>query len=428
MALHRFGLAAVVRALPSMAVALIQIGMASSVRAQGASPSLNINAYGEVLYQRFDYGPNQNLPNGSEPDSRATMDLRRFNLSFTSVFDEGLTFDVEIEFEHGGTGSALELEYEEFGEFEFEVEKGGEVQLEQLHLTKVFSPTFGLQAGEILVPVGLTNTYHIPIQYLGAVRPESESELIPITWHEMGLAAFGRVGQLNYRIQAVNGLNSTGFSSRNWIVEGKQQKFEAVKATDLAVAGQIEYFGIPGLAIGVSGYRGNTTGNRPKKDMPGVDAPVTIGAVHASYRTAALIARAGYLYGMLENADVVSARNASLSRNIQSPRTPVGRVARGWGTEVGYDVASLLGEWPTLRLIPFAHYEAYDPMHRTDEAVFDVPRFENSVLTLGANAFVNPGVVVKVDYAMRTVGRGRFRDENTFSIALAFARTLFSGS
>ncbi len=416
------------QALLSMAFASIQIGLAGSAEAQGASRSLNINAYGEILYQRFDYGPNQNLPNGSKPDSRATMDLRRFNLSFTSVFDEGLTFDVEIEFEHGGTGSALELEYEEFGEFEFEVEKGGEVQLEQLHLTKVFSPAFGLQVGEILVPVGLTNTYHIPIQYLGTVRPESESELIPITWHEMGLAAFGRVGQLNYRIQAVNGLNSTGFSSRNWIVEGKQQKFEAVKATDLALAGQMEYFGIPGLAIGVSGYRGNTTGNRPKKDMEGVDAPVTIGAVHASYRTAALVARAGYLYGTLENADVLSARNASLSRNIQSPRTPVARAAQGWGVEVGYDVAPFFAESPYLRLIPFARYEAYDPMHETDEAVFDVPRFDNSVLTFGTNVFVNPGVVVKADYAMRTVGRGRYRDENTFSIVLAFARTLFTGA
>lgn len=428
MARRRPRFVGVLRAFASMAFALVHIGLASSAQAQGPAPSLDIDAYGEILYQRFDYGPNQNLPNGSEPDSRATMDLRRFNLSFTSVFDEGLTFKVEIEFEHGGTGSALELEYEEFGEYEFEVEKGGEVQLEQLHLTKVFSPAFALQAGQILVPVGLTNIYHNPVRYLGAVRPESESELIPLTWQEMGLAAFGRIGRLNYRVQAVNALNSTGFSSRNWIVEGKQQKFEAVKATDLALAGQIEYVGVPGLVVGASGYRGNTTGNRPKEDMEDVAAPVTIGAVHASYRTAALIARAGYLYGTLENADVVSARNASLSRNIQSPRTPVARAARGWGVEVGYDVANLVAESQSFRLIPFLRYEAYDPMHQTDEAVFDVPRFDNSVLTFGANVFVSRGVVVKADYAMRTVGRGRYRDENTFSIALAFARTLFTGA
>ena len=415
-----------VRALVAMALALIQLGIACAAQAQ--SPAFNINAYGEFLYQYYDYGPNQNLPNGSEPDSRALMDLRRFNLSFTSTFDEGLTFDVEIEFEHGGTGSALELEYEEFGEYELEIEKGGEVQLEQLHLTKVFSPAFALQAGEILVPVGLTNTYHIPIQYLGTVRPESENVLIPVTWHEMGLAAFGRLGQLNYRVQAVNALNSTGFSSRNWIVEGKQQKFEGVKATDLAFAGHLEYFGIPDLAIGVSGYRGNTTGNRPKKDMEGVDAPVTIGAVHASYRAAGLIARAGYLYGTLENADLVSQRNASLSRFIQSPRTPVASAAQGWGVEVGYDVAPFFAGSPTLRFIPFMRYEAYDPMHETDEAVFDVPRFDNSVLTFGANVFVSPGVVMKADYAMRTVGHGRYRDENTFSVALAFAKTLFTGT
>ena len=95
---------------------------------------------------------------------------------------------------------------------------------------------------------------------------------------------------------------------------------------------------------------------------------------------------------------------------------------------MGYDVAPFFAESPYLRLIPFARYEAYDPMHETDEAVFDVPRFDNSVLTFGTNVFVNPGVVVKADYAMRTVGRGRYRDENTFSIVLAFARTLFTGA
>ena len=86
-----------IRRTTPVATALLAMGLPAVAAAQG--PSLNINAYAELIYQRFDYGPNQNLPNGSEPDSRAEVDLRRFNLSFTSKIDETLTFDVEIEFE-----------------------------------------------------------------------------------------------------------------------------------------------------------------------------------------------------------------------------------------------------------------------------------------------------------------------------------------
>ena len=38
----------------------------------------------------------------------------------------------EIEFEYGGTGNAYELENTENGEYETEVEKGGEVALAQI--------------------------------------------------------------------------------------------------------------------------------------------------------------------------------------------------------------------------------------------------------------------------------------------------------
>ena len=406
-------------------VPVLAAALALAPAAASGQRTFEIEGYGEFLYQRYDYGRNQNRLNGSEPDSRATIDIRRFNLEFQSEFGEGLAFEVEIEFEHGGTGSALELEYEEFGEYEFEVEKGGEVQLEQIHLTKTFSPALSVQLGEIMVPIGLTNSYHGPTEYLGSVRPESEENLIPNTWHERGVAVLGAVRGFGYRVQVVNGLDSTGFASRNWIVEGKQQKFEQSIATDLAVAGRLEYSPLRGLTLGVSGYRGNSTRNRPKKDMEGTDGHVAIGAGHLVYGGERLHARAGFLHGTLENSDLISRRNASLSRFIQTPRTPVGSAARAWSAELGYDVGPLLLPDDGSRLLPFVRYERYDPMHETERGVFDVVRFDNSVTTVGAAWFLREGVVVKADYSMRKVGRGTYNDENTFTLALAFAESFF---
>ena len=83
----------------------------------------------------------------------------------------------EIEFEAGGNGSAMELENSENGEYETEMEKGGEVALEQFHITRLIHPAFNVRAGHMIVPVGLTNAHHEPINFFGTVRPEGETTI-----------------------------------------------------------------------------------------------------------------------------------------------------------------------------------------------------------------------------------------------------------
>ena len=98
---------------------------------------------------------------------------------------------MEIEFEHGGTESAIELEAEESGEYEREVERGGEVALEQFWLQKSFSRAFNIRAGHIVVPVGLNNSHHEPLNFFTVYRPEGENTILPSTWHQTGVSLCG---------------------------------------------------------------------------------------------------------------------------------------------------------------------------------------------------------------------------------------------
>ena len=82
-------------------------------------------------------------------------------------FGRGWSMGTEIEFEHGGTESAFETEFEEGGEYESEIERGGEVALEQFWLQKSFSPAFNLRLGHMIVPVGGTNQHHMPTEFFG---------------------------------------------------------------------------------------------------------------------------------------------------------------------------------------------------------------------------------------------------------------------
>ena len=138
------------------------------------------------------------------------MDVTRLALELEAELLPQVELEAEVEFEHGGTGGALELEYEEFGEFEQEVEKGGEVILEELYVKRSFGEHLHLSAGHFYVAVGLLSDLYRPLDYYGTVRPESEAAVIPALWHETGIEASGRVRQWRWRLQVINGLDATG--------------------------------------------------------------------------------------------------------------------------------------------------------------------------------------------------------------------------
>ncbi|MCA9755972.1 MAG: hypothetical protein KDA27_09235 [Candidatus Eisenbacteria bacterium] len=409
----------------------LAVGVPLGLLAAGSSPTPvlshpRVAIYGDVLYSRFDYGPDQRSGEfGAPDDSRATFDVPFFVVEVEHEFRDDLELEVEVEVEHGGTGSALELEYEEFGEYEVEVEKGGEVVIEQIHLTKSWSRAWNLRAGRFITAVGLLNRSHEPTDFLTTIRTEAEVSLIPTTWNETGIELFGRAGRFSYRAQVVNGLDSTGFDSKYFIVGGAQTRFEDVRATDLALVGRIDVAATRDVSVGGSAYWGNTTGNRPKPDMEGIDAHLTLFDAHAQIARGPYHVRALYLRGDLENADLVSAKNGRLSSNLQVPRTPVAESAFGWYVEVGYDIAPLVGSEGDWRLLPFVQLSGYDSMAEVPDGTFDVPRFDRSLLTVGAAYFPHENVVLKADWSHRTFGDDRINDEDTIRFDLGFKAELF---
>ena len=144
------------------------------------SPSFHLEGYGEMIYSYFDYGPDQKSgPNGSPPDSRATIDITRLALELEVELLKNTELEAEVEFEHGGAGAALELEFEEFGEFEQEIEKGGEVVVEELAVERTFSDAFRVRLGHFYVAVGhLSHRFH-PADFFGSQRSEAETSIIP---------------------------------------------------------------------------------------------------------------------------------------------------------------------------------------------------------------------------------------------------------
>ena len=135
-------------------------------QAQSIKHRLTIGGYGEAVASRMFYSNNYKRYTSADlyknDQGFGQFDLPHVVIYLGYDFGKGWSMGSEIEFEHGGTESAVEVEEEETGEYESEVERGGEVALEQFWLQKSFSSAFNLRMGHMVVPVGGTNNSHMP--------------------------------------------------------------------------------------------------------------------------------------------------------------------------------------------------------------------------------------------------------------------------
>lgn len=393
--------------------------------------------YGEVVANFKDYGINRfyGHSEGNAKQNHNTISIPRFVLAFDYKFTPKWILGAEIEFEYGGTGTAYELENTENGEYETEVEKGGEVALEQFHITRMIIPEFNVRAGHLIVPVGLTNAHHEPINFFGSSRPEGEMTIIPCTWHETGIEFLGKFSKgyatFDYEAMIVTGLNANGFDRNKWVRGGKQGLFEGDNFTSPAYVARLNYTGVPGLRLGASLYYCANTGANADKlityDEIG-KIPVTIWSVDAQYINKYVTARANYLSGNIAHADLVGAKNGRLSNKSGYSRlTPIAKRAVSYNAEVGVNLKTICGGDHRFPVIyPFAQYEYYNSQEKGEGMDVMDARCQVSKWNFGINWKALPNLVIKADYTTRQIGtakvfdKGAYNSENEFGIGIAY--------
>ena len=391
-----------------------------------------VGGYGEILFQHMNYGPWRYAGDGSGSghDKRSQFSVPRFVIAINYKFGHGWELGSEIEFEYGGTGAAIEHEYTESGEYETEIEKGGEVALEQFHLTKRFSRAFAIRAGHMIVPVGLTNAHHEPINFFGASRPEGEMTLIPCTWHETGVAVLGAAGDFNYQAMVVTGLDPNGFDTQNWIRNGRQARFEIATMTNPAYVARVDYSGLKHTRLGVAGYyspRTTSNASNPgvftKYDIKG---SVALVSADGQYKSRDLIVRANVLYGRIGESAEISAQNARIPKATGFKRTPVAQNALTYFAEAGYNIGRFFDYKASV--FPFIRYEYLNSMQGIADGhgLVKDPRNDLKIVSAGVNYYALPNLVVKADYAHRRVASGTCNSESTFSLGLAYIGWFFS--
>jgi hypothetical protein len=409
----------------------VQAETVDSIEVQSPLKSrLLLGGYGEAAYSRNFYSGNPFRylrPDSYKNDpSHGRFDLPHVVFFVGYEFGNGWRMNSEIEFEHGGTESATEVEAEEGGEYEQEIERGGEVVLEQFWIEKTFSKALNVRAGHIIVPIGLTNGNHLPTQFFTVYRPEGESTILPCTWHETGISLWGRVADWRYEVLLLPGLDSDLFGGKNWIGKASASPYEFKIANKYAGALRIDNYSVPGLRMGISAYYGQSFAN---SIMPSyadkyknVKGAVSIGSFDFEYHAHNWIARGYFDYGHLDDSQIISIYNRSLPKQSISPRTNIASDAFAAGIEAGYDVFSQISKLKAKqqKLYLFGRYEQYDSMYKTTASIQHENWCGRQRIVGGINYFPVRDVVIKAEYAAGIL-KAPFNDENSISIGVAYA-------
>jgi len=216
--------------------------------------------------------------------------------------------------------------------------------------------------------MGIVNLYHEPVTFNGVERTNIDNKIAPSTWREVGLSINGNLLaiSLKYQLMLVNGPVSydgtTGLmNGSKGIREGRQKGSKSYMSAP-NFAGRVEYFGLSGLNLGLSGYYGKSQSKLYDKisltnaaAIAKADSSViniAMVGVDGRYQAVGFQARAQFYYAALGNTDQYNAftRKSGVLNDL-------GSSMYGYYVEAGYNVLKGISE---MELVPFVRYQQLD--------------------------------------------------------------------
>lgn len=325
---------------------------------------VTVGGYGEITYNEAS-------------EKNAELDVQRLVLLFGYKFDDRTQFITEVEFEHVK-----------------------EVFVEQAFLQYSVSDNVNLRAGLMLVPMGIINEYHEPTTFNGVERPSMDGAIIPTTWREIGFGISGKYNEASLRYQAYifNGFQSTTSDGNGNIIDGNiggskglrggRQKGAKSNFNHANFSGKLDYYGLPGLRLGLSGYFGRTQSPVDVAEIEGADVGLAIVGLDARYAKKRFTARGQFVHGSISDTEAYN--NATGSK--------LGSALQGYYLEAAYN---LIPQGKRQKLFGFVRYEDYNTHANTDGGLAKDLSYDRQEWTLGLSYKIAPGAIVKADYQFK---------------------------
>lgn len=340
-----------------------------------AKSDTNIGGYGEISYNNY---PKDN--------SRNQADLKRFVIFLGHRFNDQLSFNSEVEWEHAVTSASDQ----------------GESEIEQAYLNYSFKNGINLKGGLFLMPFGFLNESHEPPVFYGVERNEVETRIIPSTWREGGIAINGVTERgFAWETGITTSFDVAKFDDASKPLSASHQELQLAKADDLAYFGVLNYRGIPGLTLGGAVFTGDAfhsnadyKSNPMNPDFSGINGRITLWDLHGRLQRNGWDLEALIAKGSIGDSDRIDTAIRSYNTANSADRPYVPSEFYGWLVQAAYS----LWEKNDMTLIPFIRYEKYNTQSKMPSGFSADAANADQVATLGISFKPDPQVVLKADY------------------------------
>ncbi len=334
-----------------------QINAAQRILSGNINTGVTVGGYGEVTY--------------NQPESKnGELDVQRLVLLFGYKFNDNVQFVTEVELEH--------------------VE---EVFVEQAFVQYSINDNVNLRGGLMLIPMGITNEYHEPTTFNGVERPSIDASIVPTTWREIGVGVQGRFNEVSLGYQAyifngfqsVNGTKTLG--GKNGLRNGRQKGIKStVDSPNLSA--KLDYYGLPGLRLGLAGYFGRTQAEDDIEKIDGTSVGISMIGFDARYAFKRFTARGQFIHASISDTEDYNALNDA----------DLGSALQGWYLEGAYN---LLPKTKQQQLFAFARYSDYDTHASVAGGLVKNDSYDRDEWTFGLSYKMAPGAVLKADYQIK---------------------------
>lgn len=282
------------------------------------------SGYGELLYQKYSghthltYTPNKEYPTGKDQE----LTLLRGVLFLGYRYSDRIVFNSELRLDRDLYERGVATFASDYNPMTTSVK----ASLDLAYMDYLMSPELTLRAGVILLPVGLTNEFHRPDEYVGTRPALGEFYTVPTIWHALGFGVAGHKWLFDYRFYVVSGLNAAGFTEFG-LRGGKEITWDTISHPAAVLRVDLNPF--PGGFIGISYYTGNS-------GVFGVENPddlkihTTLKDLHGQVEWKGALVRAQYSKGLLHSTPELNLLLEKTGKHGIGKRIVSGYVEGGW--------------------------------------------------------------------------------------------------
>jgi hypothetical protein len=361
----------------------------------------------------------------------AVIDPHRLVLLPSYQINEFLNFNSEIEFEHGGVDDTDGVRSESnTTNSRFD----GEVEIEQFYVDWFINEHFNIRSlGIDIVPVGRINLYHEPTYFYSADRPELYTNVIPATWMEPGLGAFGKItDEIDYRVMISQGLDDTNTSSGITAagIRNARPALRRASNSSFGYSGRLAY-----NPAWLRGFQGSTSfyyTDVARNSGPGSanqnnkSVDLRLWDIEFVYRIpkTPVEVRMDYAHIWFDGSRGLLANLPSTAGALPSSTNAVGDEMYGWYAELAFHLWPenwKKGHMKEMDFVPFVRYTQTN----TQTGNFDVPANPtganfHDIYTFGFAFFPANEFVLKLDYQIDDTREKNGADVNQLRAAAGF--------